>query len=348
MPCVLWNIMSELGTCGRACPAPPERQWYQFFDVLLALSARRSEFLTDFARVYGAHRVPEAASPSSVPLPALTCHLDTDESGRGWVTLDNVRHAVADRSPDGAYARSLIIEGVAARSHTHLFLHATAASAGERTLLLVGPSGYGKSTLGQALADRGVKVVCDDVAPLEIAVGTVSSFPRCCSSPRPSGWAPVVAVFLLHTPPHRRSLHLALDCLPAEWEQAPPWGEQTPVTIRRAESYWELVARDLTPGTVERIAETCRKAGVVVLRDLGLADAEFREAPHLTRRERAVGLPALTTHLMGRSGRPLTELAWQLASSLRQARLWDLEVGSPRETAEAILRALDEFSDGSL
>src|SRR5262249_5424382 len=57
-------------------------------------------------------------------------------------------------------------------------------------LLLAGPSGHGKSSLALGLVARGFGFLGDDYAPLDLATGTVSPFPR-TASVLPGGTAPL-------------------------------------------------------------------------------------------------------------------------------------------------------------
>lgn len=312
--------------------------WYGFCDVTLALSARCHAAMESFDRAYGAFRV---SAPDTAP---LACYLDTDETGRGQVVLDGLPHPIGETDPGSAFALSRVFDHVAARSHTHLFLHAAAVSIAGRGLLLAGPSGHGKSTLAQALADGGADLLCDDTAPLDVAAGTVESFSIRCVEPAPARNAPVAAVFLLAPPQPQGTIHLALDHVPPEWERTPPWGDPMTATLRQAAGHWELLVTDPASGLLSRLEAACRACGVTILRDLGMAGAQFSETCVLTPLTRAEALPQLIAHLFGRGDRPLTELTWTLASALRQAHFWQLRPGVPGQTAAEVLRVMERLS----
>jgi hypothetical protein len=57
-------------------------------------------------------------------------------------------------------------------------LHAAVLAGDSRAWLISGPSGSGKSSLGQALLTRGYELMSDDLAPLSLADGLVHPFPR--------------------------------------------------------------------------------------------------------------------------------------------------------------------------
>jgi len=61
-----------------------------------------------------------------------------------------------------------------------LWLHAAAVERGGSALLLCGPSGQGKSTLGSALCERGWRLMSDDVAPVRMDADEVLAY---CQSP---------------------------------------------------------------------------------------------------------------------------------------------------------------------
>lgn len=316
---------------------PSLLQWYHFYGVTLRVSAPASAARQNLERAYCAFRVP---APEAEPAALLTCSLDTDATGRGRITLDGVVHRLAGADPGNAYALSLLLDRLAFRSRAYLFLHAAAVAVAGKAVVLAGASGHGKSTLGRALAARGAALLCDDTTPLEAASGAARSFnPQAEGVAAPTPGVPVAAVFLLDATPPRRNVHLALDRLPPEWAQAPPWGNGTPVTLRRAAGHWELAAPDAPAGLLPRLEAACHACGVTVLRELGLPEARFSGVCQLTPITPTEALPRLVAHLLGRGGRPLTELTWALASALQQARFWQLRPGTPERTAEVVLRA---------
>ena len=204
--------MCDLTTRVHLPPGSPPVEWYRFYEVTLALAARRRAALEDFARVYGAFRISAPpGAPAGEAASLLACCLDTDETGRGQVVLDGIPHPVADDDAGSAYALSLIFNRVAARSHARLFLHAAAVSVAGRALPARGALGgtanrpwHGPSAIGERSCSATTP------PPLELASGTVATFPvRCPEQPPAAASAPVAAVFLLHPPTLRRSVRLA-------------------------------------------------------------------------------------------------------------------------------------------
>ena len=60
-----------------------------------------------------------------------------------------------------------------------LIIHSAVLQARERTILLIGSSGAGKTTLTLGLGNRGWTFLSDEVAPLAPGQGFVRPFPRC-------------------------------------------------------------------------------------------------------------------------------------------------------------------------
>jgi len=58
-----------------------------------------------------------------------------------------------------------------------LWLHAAAVERSGQALLVVGPSGQGKSTLSTRLCERGWSFMSDDIAPVRMSSNDVLSFP---------------------------------------------------------------------------------------------------------------------------------------------------------------------------
>jgi hypothetical protein len=79
-----------------------------------------------------------------------------------WALCNNVRYLILQQAQD--------------ENSTFLFLHAAVVARKEDALVLVGPSGAGKTTLALALVNRGWSLVSDDVAVLDPASGSLLSF----------------------------------------------------------------------------------------------------------------------------------------------------------------------------
>lgn len=84
-------------------------------------------------------------------------------------------------------------------------VHATSVAIGEYGVLLIGPSGSGKSDLALRLIDRGATLVSDDYTVLSIKNGCLSS----CPPDRIAGKIEVRGLGIIDMP-HRPSSHIVL------------------------------------------------------------------------------------------------------------------------------------------
>ena len=328
-----------MGTSATSSPPPDHPMAYRFFDVALSLSATRPPVLGQFDAAHRAFR--ERGRPQDGP--RVECLVDTDDLGQGSLIINGEHWPLVMSDPDSAYAFSLIMDAVAAASQTHLFLHASAIRLGTRTALFTGPSGCGKTTLAQALVSRGAVLLADDMAPIDLASGALAPFVRGSlpgeTAPPP---APSAAdcVFLLRPSFEPVRLHFAIDRLPPEWQETPPWHPRGRVSVRSCQGYYEVRAESGRPRDVETFRQACERAQVVMLRELGTPRAQFGPTPSLTEIAPAAALPWLVADLFGRRGRDITQLIAALSVALRAAGLWRLAPGSPDQTADAVARLL--------
>ncbi len=80
-----------------------------------------------------------------------------------WLLANEMRHALSERALNEA---------------PHVVdLHAAALAQDDLGLLLVGPSGAGKTSLALALRESGWRLLSDDVAPIEAGTAAVLPFP---------------------------------------------------------------------------------------------------------------------------------------------------------------------------
>jgi HPr kinase/phosphorylase len=99
-------------------------------------------------------------------------------------------------------------------------LHATAvADSAGRGLIILGPSGSGKSSLALQLIGLGARLVADDRT---VVTGDGDAVLLTCP-PTIRGWIEARGVGLLHVDPVRRAfLHLAVDLAQTEEDRLPP------------------------------------------------------------------------------------------------------------------------------
>lgn len=311
--------------------------FYRFCDAALSLTADRASAITDFDRMYGAFREPVPPRRAGV-----TCHLRTDESGRGQVLADGRTHELAMPDPGSAYALWIVWEAVASASRTHFFFHASAVSLNDRVVLFAGATGRGKSTLAAAVVGNGGRPLNDDITPVERATGIAEHFPKGQpdTPPRPQDRRPVSAVIFLGPAHLDRQLHIAIDRLPERWRDRPPWEPSWQVVANQRTDHWELQTRSAPPGAGELLRDACSFAGVTILRDLRASEPSFSTTPQLRSIPPVSALPRLVGELFGRGKRPTTGLAWELAATFAKASFWELVPGPPQATAQAVIRAL--------
>ncbi len=310
---------------------------YRFCDVALSLSAARASVIADFDCLYGAFRQAAPLRQAHV-----TCHIDTDGSGRGHVLADGRRRELTMPDPDSLYAAWIVWDAVAAASRSHFFIHASAVCLDDRAILFPGSTGRGKSTLAAAMVDSGARPLNDDITPVERASGIAEHFPKGCPDTpiRPQARRPISAIIFLGPADLGRQLHLALDELPDAWRDSPPWEPSWRVLVRRHADHWELRTESAPPGAAEMLRDACTAAGVTILRDLRAPEPSFGTAPELRPCASASAMPRLVAELFGRGDRPATRLAWDLAAILAKATFWELIPGPPDATAQALIRAL--------
>ncbi|HEU5296835.1 MAG TPA: hypothetical protein VFU71_18785 [Burkholderiaceae bacterium] len=162
----------------------------------------------------------------------------------GWrpiVHVDSARVAAAARGQDllvdvpliGARVLGrLLVDSVLALQRTLLFAHAAAVGIGHTGVLLIGPSGAGKTTTALSLASRGHRYFGDDVAAIRMQSGELVHFWR-VAHVRPG--------------PHARSLesHFASG----QWDA--PYADGLPrIRLRVADAFPAAVASPLPLGCV--------------------------------------------------------------------------------------------------
>lgn len=97
----------------------------------------------------------------------------------------------ADRADDLAYltrAEEATLDYAVTRSSNKLWIHAACVVRGGSLVLLVAPSGGGKTTLSLGLARHGFQIATDDVALFDVIEDRLIPCPRC---PRIRGTAPL-------------------------------------------------------------------------------------------------------------------------------------------------------------
>lgn len=148
------------------------------------------------------------------PLVRLQVHR---RAGTHWVA----RSAGGDEEVDGNISRLLmylewrLVDTALGATADLTVIHGAALSRGTATLLLVGPSGTGKTTLTLGLMGRGWQPFGDDIALVDTASLRVRAFPRCFHVEKPS-------LGLLPAPPTLEWPGTLLDyARPVRWADSP-------------------------------------------------------------------------------------------------------------------------------
>ena len=146
---------------------------FRFFDVDLRLETDSSAFIAAFDTLYARLRV--AASAARV-----TGYAATFRSGAGppaTLTLDGVDYAVAASPRLLPLLVDVVATATLAQVRSHHLYHGATLAHGDRACLIVGASGFGKTTLALALAQRGLRLLSDELGAVT-ASGRVSPFAR--------------------------------------------------------------------------------------------------------------------------------------------------------------------------
>jgi hypothetical protein len=162
------NAAGEAGTAGRTS----ETELYiQFDGRQLEVRTNSPEMRELFERNYG----PMLASRAEVSAGHLEI-MKTDDgySIRGMENIEVRGQTVA--SLTDYLKREVLFQFVKARPDL-LWIHAGAAERDGSSLVIVGPSGHGKSTLVTLLCERGWRFMSDDAAPVRMEADEVIPFP---------------------------------------------------------------------------------------------------------------------------------------------------------------------------
>jgi len=150
---------------------------YQILNTALVIRTNSDVFFQRFHQDYHHFRV------SPAPDHTLEVSFLVDQpAGAPCLRLGSRDVSLAGHPSPVAYAYHLTTEEIFGRFLDFLMIHAGVVVRGDRALILVGPSGMGKTTLVLDLLQHGFAFLSDDVCPMHISTGRVHPFPR-------SAWA---------------------------------------------------------------------------------------------------------------------------------------------------------------
>jgi hypothetical protein len=140
----------------------------------------------------------------------------TRRPGCGGLVISRDRLDPVLTSDDGQFVflfeKDMTIELQKLR-HDLYFLHSAAVAAERRALLIIAPSGFGKSTLTWGLLHEGFSYLSDELAPVDLDRMAVLPYPHaiCLKTAPPSPYR--LPDQTLRT---SRTMHIPADCLPAK------------------------------------------------------------------------------------------------------------------------------------
>ena len=176
-------------------PTQGDRRCYRFLDLRVAVESERPEALEMLDGLYGRFRDVDETHP-----PDLTARVTSRPQGGATLEIGQHVHPLAPPPLTDFHAYSLIFSELLHRVESFFFVHGAAVSDGEHTVVLSGPSGYGKTTQSVALLARGFRMLSDDFAPLSRRDGRIHPFPKRIGIQRNAGTSPDVGDASPHIP----------------------------------------------------------------------------------------------------------------------------------------------------
>jgi hypothetical protein len=155
----------------------PTRLVYRFFDLTALLVSDSAQYVAPFAQMYQRFQVADRASQR----PSMHITLCTsEENAWGCPVLIIDDQSWPLREPIGIQGLILehIFHAIIARVRSHILIHAGVLARNGRSIMLVGDSQHGKTTLVLKLLQRGFHFLSDELAALGRQDGLLHPFPR--------------------------------------------------------------------------------------------------------------------------------------------------------------------------
>lgn len=146
---------------------------YRFFGRAVVVETDSLAVSEVLDRVYERQRLPAGPVPGE---PVVRLRVSSSAEG-DFITVGERSIRVPDARQLTHYAHLMLVNAAAALADDRTVLHAGAVARHGRAVLLVGASGWGKTTLTMELVRRGWRLLTDDFAPLT-AEGLVEPFVR--------------------------------------------------------------------------------------------------------------------------------------------------------------------------
>lgn len=147
-------------------------------DVALSLLGHEFRIRCECERALALVKRNFSAALSSPSDQAAACY-QINAHAEGWALVLGTQRVIAADAADLLYLieRQLVLDLQAARADL-LFVHAAVLGDENGAILLVAPSGTGKSTTALALAERGLRYLSDELAPVDVERGVVHPYPH--------------------------------------------------------------------------------------------------------------------------------------------------------------------------
>ena len=97
---------------------------------------------------------------------------------RPTLSVDGHRMSMPPSPHRLAHALGLAFESLLDSIEGYMFIHAGVVARGDRSVVICGPPGFGKTSLVLRLVDHGCQFLSDDLAPLSLSTGWIHPFPR--------------------------------------------------------------------------------------------------------------------------------------------------------------------------
>lgn len=146
--------------------------------LFIEFDGQQLEVLTDIRDV--CHFFERTYGPMLVPvLTSRVGRLEVLRNGKGYTIRGTETFEIDEERPVNSfddYLRHQVLSQFVRARPDLLWIHAAAVERDGKALLLVGPSGQGKSTFSTRLCERGWRLLSDDAAPIRMDTNEVLPF----------------------------------------------------------------------------------------------------------------------------------------------------------------------------
>ncbi len=147
----------------------------RFFDLEVSLRTDDALIFQPFELLYSSFRS-HAASGAAVARMSVEFRRNAEDGGSLWI--DGERWPVSRSMCQTGALYEFLLKCIYERIRSHILIHASALCLDGVGLLVVGDSGFGKSTLALSLANRGADFLSDEVGAVRRSDCQLEAFPR--------------------------------------------------------------------------------------------------------------------------------------------------------------------------